>query len=434
MKGSLLVLVSMFLACSVFGQDAPQTKTEPALSFVSIHLAPGVSIRPTTAFGNGDDVAIRTGPAVGVSLVGRFPPAPWLIGSLALFGEYHPVTYKGSDGTYFAFAGYAQLGVLFDIAPAFSLGARFGPGYGYRSYQVSNPDSPGSGAGFSLLGGIFGWYRISPSWSLGAEIGSAQMPIEYGDRYFLAADVGYHFSALDRPAAQKAEPQPSTPQPSAPEPSTPQPSAPQPERQRQPSWLSLGAGAALDLTTWGDLKGNVSGFSAEVKEEMKPIDIKAFVDFTYLQVSAGYIMVNGATGTIGIGSALSTMDLKGILTYVSFAGYLKYPFHVGAVTVFPLLGVEYKLNLTSKDGSGNDVKSTMTSQQQADLNELWIEGGAGMDFTLGPFYIRPEVLIGFKPLSTTDNDTISAAESSGWTSVSFNYFTVNLNILVGYKL
>jgi hypothetical protein len=194
MKKSSVVLVSMFLACTVFGQDAPHTKTESASSLLSIHLAPLVSIRPETAFGNSDDVAIRTGPAVGMSLIGRFPPAPWLIGSLALLCEYHPVTYKGSSGSYFGFTGYAQLGVLFDIAPAFSLGALVGPGCGYGEWLVSDPHSPGSGTSFSGLGGIFGWYRISPSWSLGAEIGTAMMPNSYGDRYFLAADVGYHFS------------------------------------------------------------------------------------------------------------------------------------------------------------------------------------------------------------------------------------------------
>jgi len=417
MKRSLVVLVSMFLACSVFGQDAPQTKTESTLSFLSIHLAPGISIHPQTALGDTGDVTIRTGPAVSMSLIGRFPPAPWLIGSLALLGEYHPVNFKGSRGSLFGFAGYAQLGVLFDIAPAFSLGALFGPGYGYRSLPDSS-DPSDSGTGFSLLAGIFGWYRISPSWSLGAEIGTAMMPPSYGHRIFLAADVGYHFSELAKPAAQKAAPQPTNPEP---------------ERQRQPSWLSLGAGAALDLTTWGDLNGKVLGLSAEVKEEMKPIDIKAFVDLTYLQISAGYMMVNGATLTMIAGSSKDTEDLKGSLTYVSLAAYLKYPFHVGPVTVFPLLGVEYKLNLTDKDDSGNDVKSALTSQQQADLNELWIEGGVGMDLTLGSFYIRPEVLIGFKPLSTTDKDVIDAAQSSGWTSVSFNYLTVNLQVLVGYR-
>lgn len=421
MKRSLVVLVSMFLACSVFGQDAPQMKAEPALSFLSIHLTPGVSIHPDTALGNSDDVVIRTGPAVGMSLIGRFPPAPWLIGSLALLGEYHPVNFKGSSGSLFGFAGYAQLGVLFDIAPAFSLGALFGPGYGYRSLPDSS-DPSDSGSGLSMLTEILGWYRISPSWSLGSEIGAAMMPPSYGHRLFLAADVGYHFSERPAPAAREAAPQPSTPQP---------------EQPPQPSWfsVSVGAGAALDLTTWRDVNGYDTGEPAEWKTEMKPIDIKAFVDLTYLQVSAGYMMVNGMTVTeIGYGPNF-IKDLKDSLTYVSFAGYFKYPFHVGAVTVFPLLGVEYKLNLTYKAGNGKDLKSTMTSQEQADLNELWIEGGVGMDFTLGSFYIRPEVIIGFfKPLSATDKDILSAAESDGWKSVSINYLTFNLNILVGYKL
>ena len=239
MKRCLVVLVSMFLACSVFGQDAPQTKMESKLSFLSIHLAPGVCIHPDTALGSSDDVVIRTGPAVGMSLIGRFPPAPWLIGSFALFGEYHTADFKGSRGSLFGFAWYTQLGVLFDIAPAFSLGALFGPGYGYRSLPDSS-DPSDSGSGFSTLGEILAWYRISPTWSLGAEIGFPMMPISYGQRLFLAADVGYHFSAPATPAAQKAAPQPSTPQPSTPQPSTPQPSTPQPstpqlEQQPQPS-------------------------------------------------------------------------------------------------------------------------------------------------------------------------------------------------------
>jgi small nuclear ribonucleoprotein (snRNP)-like protein len=394
--------------------NAPQRKTESASSLVSIHLAPTVSTRFAA-----DDVAIRTGPAVIMSLIGRFPPVPWLIGSLAFLGEYHPVNYKGYDGYCFALAGYAQLGVLFDIVPAFSLGALFGPGYGYYSWQVGAPQSPGSGTGLFILGQIFGWYRISPSFSIGAEIGSGMIAPENGDRYFFAVDVGYHFSEQLGSAVQKAAPQPGNPQPA---------------QQQQPSWLSVGAGAALDLTIWGDMKGNVSGLSAENKLEMKPIDIKAFVDLTYLQISAGYMFVNDVTRTVVSSGSTNTTDLKGSFTYASLAGYLKYPFRVGAVTVFPLLGVEYKLNLTVKDGSGNDVKSTMTSQEQADLNELWVEGGVGMDFTLGSFYIRPEVLIGFKPWSRTDKDNISAAQSSGWTSVSFDYYTINLNILVGFKL
>jgi len=414
MKQSFGVVFLLALAFSAFGQDALQPQTETALSFLSIHLAPGVSIHPETALGDTDKVTIQTGPVVSMSLMYRFPAVPWLIGSLGLLGEYHSSIFHGSSSPLLGFAGYAQLGVLFDIGPAFAVGARIGPGYGYRSLPDSS-DPSDSGTGFSVLAGVFGWYRISPSWSLGAEIANAMMPPSYGDRLVLAADVGYHFFVLASPVAEKA--------------------APQPEQQPQPSCLSLGAGVTLDLTTWKDVNWRVSGEPFESKAEMKPIDIKAFVDLTYLQISAGYMMVNGMTVTeIGGGPNVIT-TLMNSLTYVSFAGYFKYPFHVGVVTIFPLLGVEYKLNLTYKAGNGNDVKSTLTSQEQADLNELWIEGGAGMDFAIGSFYIRPEVIIGFfKPLSATDKDIINSYPSAGGTSVSINYFTFNLSILVGYKL
>ena len=151
-----------------------------------------------------------------------------------MLGEYHSSNFKGSSGPLFGFAGYAQLGVLFDIAPAFSLGALVGPGYGCR-FMPDSSDPSDSGAGLAILAEILGWYRISPSWSLGSEIGTAMMPPSYGQRLFLAADLGYHFSALATPAAKKAAPQPSTPEPIAPQPSTPEP-----ERQRLPSWLSSG--------------------------------------------------------------------------------------------------------------------------------------------------------------------------------------------------
>ena len=42
----------------------------------------------------------------------------------------------------------------------------------------------------------------------------------------------------------------------------------------------------------------------------------------------------------------------------------------------------------------------LTSQQRDDLNELWIQAGAGIDVVIGHFYIRPEMLAGFKPLGT----------------------------------
>ncbi len=198
--------------------------------------------------------------------------------------------------------------------------------------------------------------------------------------------------------------------------------------------FSAGAGGAYDLTTWSDLKYSSGGNNYEVKPSQKPIDIKAFVDATYLQASVGYMMVNETTlDFILNGSSVGTSTGTNKFTYLTLAAYLKYPFAVGSASFFPLLGVEYKLNLTLKDSAGNDVKSTLTSQEQADLNELWVQGGVGGDILIGKFFIRPEILVGFKPLSKSDNDTIAANEALGYTSVSVSYFTINLNLLVGYR-
>jgi hypothetical protein len=67
------------------------------------------------------------------------------------------------------------------------------------------------------------------------------------------------------------------------------------------------------------------------------------------------------------------------------------------------------------------------------MNELWLEAGAGADFAFGRFYIRPEVLLGYKPLSTTDNNSITALQGLGATSVSMSYFAIKADVLLGYR-
>jgi hypothetical protein len=197
--------------------------------------------------------------------------------------------------------------------------------------------------------------------------------------------------------------------------------------------LSAGAGMSLDFTS-SDFKWTQTGTAHEVKASLMPINIKAFLDFTYVEASIGYMIVNGSSTATTVGAATSTASVTDTLSYVTLAAYGKYPFVVGPVTLFPLLGIEYKLNLTYETSSGTDLKAAMTNQQQNDLSELWVEAGAGGDITFGRFYLRTELLIGFKPLSTTDNSAVSAQKALGYTSVSLSYFTVNVGLLLGYKL
>ena len=76
---------------------------------------------------------------------------------------------------------------------------------------------------------------------------------------------------------------------------------------------------------------------------------RAFFDATYIQVSIGYMFINGGHLTTTVNGSSSSSDVSGSLSYLTFAAYLKYPFDIGPIELFPLLGIEYRQNLTDKD-------------------------------------------------------------------------------------
>jgi small nuclear ribonucleoprotein (snRNP)-like protein len=223
--------------------------------------------------------------------------------------------------------------------------------------------------------------------------------------------------------------------PSAREISTPKKTAPNAHAPWDWFAVSAGAGFSAEFLTHPYLKYGYSGSSYETTYRYWPTwDFKAFVDLTYIQVSVGYMFIDT------IGSVTSTVNGSTSegkagysYSYMTLAAYLKYPFSVGPVKLFPLLGIDYRLNLVYTDDDHNDLKSTLTSQQQADLNEIWIEAGAGIDVSIGRFFLRPEVLVGFKPLSKTDNDLLTALRAGGDTDVSILFSTVRCCVLAGYK-
>lgn len=186
-----------------------------------------------------------------------------------------------------------------------------------------------------------------------------------------------------------------------------------------------------------DLKASAPGSTFEMLGTSIPIDFMAFIDLTYLQLAAGYQMVNGShlkTTTTGP-SSTTDVDNKGTLGFISFAGYFKYPIRLGSITLFPMLGVEYDMNIIAKDGSGNDLRAFWTDQQKTDANELFIKGGLGADISVTPkFYIRPELIVGYKLLSKGENDQIAALKFGGATDASILDLSFELAVLFGVRL
>jgi hypothetical protein len=167
----------------------------------------------------------------------------------------------------------------------------------------------------------------------------------------------------------------------------------------------------------------------------------AYFDATYVQVSVGldWASANSATRVVDelsiFGGGSDKVTSPSITRdYLSFGLLLKYPFDMTGFYVFPILGLEYDLNLVYKDASGNDLKADMDKDEVADLNMLWIKAGVGLDIPIAKrIYLRPEVLGSYKLRSKLEKDWIAEEESAGMDSASYTTIKVDIGFLLGYQ-
>jgi hypothetical protein len=197
--------------------------------------------------------------------------------------------------------------------------------------------------------------------------------------------------------------------------------------------LGIGVGGSVSLTTI-DMRGTYAGVPVGIQEGLVPLGLKLLLDTKYLQGSIGYSLTKNGSLAVTVGGSHATGSIEGTLEYLDFVAFLRFPFNIQNNEVFPLLGVEYKYNIADLDGAGQDLTPLLSPQQKADLSELWFEAGVGADFFFGDFYIRPEITLGFKLLSPTDQSAVTAMQSVGYVSPSMSYFSVNLDVFFGWIL
>lgn len=169
-----------------------------------------------------------------------------------------------------------------------------------------------------------------------------------------------------------------------------------------------------------------------------PWGLAAFFDATYGQAAVG-LRGNGTThekwtGVIGTNTFSGEPDDTNASGFLSVSVLGKYPFALGKMfTLFPLLGIEYDLNLWLKDQDGVDLKAAMTDEDKADLNQFWFKGGVGADVALGKsLSLRAELLLGFKLLSQAERDRVDSAQSGGAVKVSQVDTTADLAVYARY--
>jgi hypothetical protein len=94
---------------------------------------------------------------------------------------------------------------------------------------------------------------------------------------------------------------------------------------------------------------------------------------------------------------------------LGFSLYGKYPFTVGSVRLFPLLGLDSQLGLSYLDIQLNELpthRNDLGKGTAADYyNSAWIKFGAGVDADLTrSLYLRTSFLYGFKFYSAKESD------------------------------
>jgi len=198
--------------------------------------------------------------------------------------------------------------------------------------------------------------------------------------------------------------------------------------------LGTSLGAYSATTSESAVSGNITT-STTATVTQTPIGITAFLDATYAQVAVGYLVANGGNTSYydsvgGVNTVDTTLGLDLNTTFLALSAFAKYPFKVGRLVLFPLLGVEYDLNLAYTDANGNDLKGTLANPE--DANQLWLKAGAGLDIPFPEFYLRPEVLLGYKFPSQTERNAASAAKAAGAAGASVIDLEVGIALMAGF--
>ncbi len=201
--------------------------------------------------------------------------------------------------------------------------------------------------------------------------------------------------------------------------------------------MSAGAGAKINLN---------SLYSTETDgvDTLKTTDSNFFIapevffDATYIEASIGYsLFLSGSFKAELNGVSLVEADYAdmgiGSISNLTFGIAGKYPITLGGVILFPLVGIDYDLNLTIKDPDGNDLREFMTDDEIADFNNFWLKGGVGADIKVSDvLFVRPKLILGFQFLTDEQKQAIEDDDALGL-DLSIVNMKIDLGVYVGYK-
>ncbi|ULQ58860.1 hypothetical protein K7I13_10000 [Brucepastera parasyntrophica] len=118
---------------------------------------------------------------------------------------------------------------------------------------------------------------------------------------------------------------------------------------------------------------------------------------------------------------------------MNFGLYGKYPFNLGAVTIFPLFGAEVQWYISSDTDWRTASWLPGYSYKDSDLSALWVKFGVGSDFSVsGKVFLRVSLLYGFRLYNSLEEDLANYADKNDYSESIFSSGP-DLKFAVGFR-
>ena len=197
--------------------------------------------------------------------------------------------------------------------------------------------------------------------------------------------------------------------------------------------LSAGVGGYFTSDFGGGIEASVSGQTVAYKTPYFGGGGFVFFDATYAEVNLGFF---GGSGTSKQEGGPDTPDSDFSIMGLDIGLLGKYPLAMSdKLTLFPLLGIAYRVMLSVKDENGNQYKNRGGQEAPGEFSALWFRLGGGLDYSLtDTLFLRGEALYGLRLSNKVEDDMKNSASNTPGVSADTRLgHGLEVKIAVGYK-
>jgi hypothetical protein len=176
--------------------------------------------------------------------------------------------------------------------------------------------------------------------------------------------------------------------------------------------LSAGGGGYFTSDFGGGAEASGGGQTISSKTPYFGGGLFGLFDATYAEVSLGFWFGGGSNKQEYAGES-GELDMSYMGLDIGLLG--KYPFAINEkLSLFPLLGITYRIMLSAEDENGNQPKNSDGDDAPGNLSALWFKLGGGVDYSLtDALYLRGGLLYGLRLANKAENDMVDYYDTMG---------------------